>query len=586
MSLTKVNNRMIDNAFANVRDYGAVGDGVTDDTTAIQATIDANKNVYIPEGTYKITSQINLPSFTAQGNPWDEDNPIRIIGAGPNITKLVYTGTDDYAIATETIDETTNRGQNAGVEIAQFTLTGPQDYSNSAHGIGIGNTRRPFIHDLWIRGFPGGVGIKFYGHQKGGVFGGRIIGCRFGNNKFEIINGNTLYSLDDLATYSMRYAVWLDGPFNTTGKVNDTFISDNQVYDFLIGAVKISGHGTFNPATGDGSSANTLSMSNVFFTEAARKLEEGTLTGTPTTTVLALRQADVLYTDNDDLNGLYLAVKDSDDVWHRRYISDFVGATRTVTVASAFPFTPSNGDEYRVGYADAEAQSDFSDPIALQHGFFWDSEYSARSIGDYLEETTPVVASLNANGDFSFICPEDVVNDSVFGIREDGSFWAPRLSIANRPRGSAQVPATIITNDILLMQSDSQAENYGTLGRLENQTGGEVEVGDVVRMSSNAQDAVDSIAYTSTQAIHVVVASIQKDAFADTEMMTYAINGRWDVKVDGATSIGDLLMPQTGNVATPLSKGSATAEDVANAIGCAISSSAGAGTVKAMCRGW
>jgi hypothetical protein len=136
------------------------------------------------------------------------------------------------------------------------------------------------------------------------------------------------------------------------------------------------------------------------------------------------------------------------------------------------------------------------------------------------------------------------------------------------------------------MQSDSQAENYGTLGRLENQTGSAVAVGDVVRMKSNAQGAVNSIAYTSTQAIHVVVASIQKTSFADTEMMTYAINGRWDVKVDAATSIGDLLMPQAGNVATPLSKGSATAEDVANAIGCAISTSAGAGTVKAMCRGW
>jgi hypothetical protein len=586
MTLTKVNNRMIDGAFANVLDFGATGDGVADDTSAIQSAITASKNVFIPEGTYKITSQLNLPSFSTAGNPWDEDNPIRIIGAGPNITNLIYTGTDAYAIATSTIDQTTNRGQNAGVEIAQFALTGPQDFSNSAHGIGIGNTRRPFIHDLWVRGFPGGVGIKFYGHQKGGVFGGRIIGCRFGNNKYQIINGNTLYSLDDLRTYSMRYAIWLDGPFDTTGKVNDTFISDNQVYDFLIGAIKISGHGTYNPSTGDGSSANTLSMSNVFFSEAGRKMEEGTLTGTPTTTVLALRQSDALYTTDDALNGLYLAVQDSSNVWHRRYISDFVGSTRNVTVSSAFPFTPSSGDSYRVGYADATAQSDFSDPIALQHGFFWDSEYSARSIGDYLEETTPVVSSLNSNGDFSFVCPEDVVNDNVFGIRQDGSFWAPRLSIANRPRGSAQVPATVITNDILLMQSDSQTENYGTLGRLENQTGGSVAVGDVVRMSSNAQDAKSSIAYGSGQSIHVVVANIQKSSFENTEMMTYAINGRWDVKVDAATSIGDLLMPQTGNVATPLSKASATAADVAKAVGCAISSSAGAGTVKAMCRGW
>jgi hypothetical protein len=46
----------------SVKDFGAVGDGVTDDTTAIQATIDyavANSKVaYLPEGDYKISSTI------------------------------------------------------------------------------------------------------------------------------------------------------------------------------------------------------------------------------------------------------------------------------------------------------------------------------------------------------------------------------------------------------------------------------------------------------------------------------------------------------------------------------------------------
>jgi len=47
----------------SVKDFGAVGDGVTDDTAAIQAAINASagfRSVYFPSGTYKVTSQITI----------------------------------------------------------------------------------------------------------------------------------------------------------------------------------------------------------------------------------------------------------------------------------------------------------------------------------------------------------------------------------------------------------------------------------------------------------------------------------------------------------------------------------------------
>jgi hypothetical protein len=44
----------------SVKDFGAVGDGVTDDSAAIQAAIDAVLNVVFPEGTYLVTSSVNL----------------------------------------------------------------------------------------------------------------------------------------------------------------------------------------------------------------------------------------------------------------------------------------------------------------------------------------------------------------------------------------------------------------------------------------------------------------------------------------------------------------------------------------------
>lgn len=65
MALTKARNRMIANSEIDVRDYGAVGDGTTDDTSAIQAALNdaANNVLFIPSGTYLIGSGgLNLPS--------------------------------------------------------------------------------------------------------------------------------------------------------------------------------------------------------------------------------------------------------------------------------------------------------------------------------------------------------------------------------------------------------------------------------------------------------------------------------------------------------------------------------------------
>ena len=83
-------------AVFNVKDpdFGATGDGVTDDTVAIQAAIDAvpadvadafvnNRGgiVYLPEGTYIISSTIELKSGVA------------LVGDGAQATQLLYTKT-------------------------------------------------------------------------------------------------------------------------------------------------------------------------------------------------------------------------------------------------------------------------------------------------------------------------------------------------------------------------------------------------------------------------------------------------------------------------------------------------------------
>jgi Pectate lyase superfamily protein/Chaperone of endosialidase len=64
MSLTKVSYSMIDGAPVNIKDFGAVGNGVADDTAAIQDAIDSfngdQVNIYLPAGIYKTTAALTV----------------------------------------------------------------------------------------------------------------------------------------------------------------------------------------------------------------------------------------------------------------------------------------------------------------------------------------------------------------------------------------------------------------------------------------------------------------------------------------------------------------------------------------------
>lgn len=50
--------------WVNLKSLGAVGDGVTDDTKAIQAAIDQNRTIYVPQGWYRVSETIKMKSNT------------------------------------------------------------------------------------------------------------------------------------------------------------------------------------------------------------------------------------------------------------------------------------------------------------------------------------------------------------------------------------------------------------------------------------------------------------------------------------------------------------------------------------------
>ena len=105
--------------FASVLDFGAVGDGLTDDTDAINRALyqlycrevnpQIRRSLFFPAGVYRVTESINIPPYAT------------LVGEGNNNSLIVMDdGVADY------VARTADSLQNIGVNIGNAGATAPQ----------------------------------------------------------------------------------------------------------------------------------------------------------------------------------------------------------------------------------------------------------------------------------------------------------------------------------------------------------------------------------------------------------------------------------------------------------------------------
>jgi hypothetical protein len=177
--------------YLNVKDFGAVGDGVTDDTAnvlqAVAAACSTGKNLYFPKGNYKITQTIVITApitiFGDGGNNYWNPTPVtassneiqasstQIIFTGTGAKSYKYYGASNMQVSGGT---SANPSTRAGYNDANYTMLDFMDSGTQrtfSTGILI-NSQGASIENMRIVADGGGNnGLNFYNTYRSDALG-------------------------------------------------------------------------------------------------------------------------------------------------------------------------------------------------------------------------------------------------------------------------------------------------------------------------------------------------------------------------------------------------------------------------------
>jgi hypothetical protein len=229
--------------YLSVASYGADPTGATDSTTAIQNAVNAGesqgKGVYVPQGTYLVTSHIlvNNVTFTGAG-PWYSVLEGAPVGSGTGVG--IY-GIDEY-----------DGGSSSNVTVSNLAIEGGVTNRIDClqdNGIG-GSLNNSTISNVWIEHTK--VGMWFDGPFSGLT----ITGSRIDSTLADGINFHRGITNSSVTQTVLRsdgddgLAMWSATDGGASGDTNDTFDHDTVQSPYLANGIAIYG-GASNTVTND-----------------------------------------------------------------------------------------------------------------------------------------------------------------------------------------------------------------------------------------------------------------------------------------------------------------------------------------------
>ena len=209
---------------ANVKNFGAVGDGVTDDTEAIQQALDNGGDIHFPNGTYLFT-EVTVGSNTSiigYQNSILKGKKINITGENNRISNIKYDGNLD----SDGIDVTGNYNTIDNCEIYNIK----NNDGNLGRGIDIRGCQYVTIKDCYFHDLISGNEEAPEGLEEGAIRAIRTHESDFVNiynNKFEGMSGLKDGDYIHVQSGSLGEAD-SNFPYNGTNRAN---LNEIKIYD-------------------------------------------------------------------------------------------------------------------------------------------------------------------------------------------------------------------------------------------------------------------------------------------------------------------------------------------------------------------